>query len=119
MLDKKTYDVVYFRPFNFNSKNPENKAHAIQYMSEPESPWYKLRDNQPGQYENPIDPAPDGDSWFHVKLVIKNRQVKAYVNNASEPSLAVNELTERTAGSIGLWSIGYGMIANLQITPEP
>lgn len=115
--DKKTYDVVYFRPFNFNSTHPENKAHAVQYMSEPQSPWYKLRDEKPAQYEKPISSAPDGDAWFHVKITLENHQVKVFVNNEIEPSLAVDELSDRSAGSVGLWSIGYGAIANLKITP--
>jgi hypothetical protein len=115
--DKKTYDVVYFRPFNFNSNNAENKAHAVQYMSEPQWPWYKLRKDKPGQYEKIITPAPDGDAWFHVKIILENRQVKVFVNNEIKPSLTVDELSNRSAGSVGLWSIGYGAIANLKITP--
>ncbi len=115
--DEKTYDVVYFRPFNFNASDPENKKHAVQYMSEPESPWYKLRDEKPGQYEKSINPAPDGDLWFHVKIILENHQVKVFINNEIEPSLIADELSQRPAGSVGLWRIGYGAIANLKITP--
>ncbi len=117
VLDKKVHDVVYFRPFNFNATNPENKAHAVQYMSEPQWPWYRLRDNKPGQYEQPINPAPNGDAWFHVKLILENRQVKVFVNNSPNASLVVNELTDRPAGSVGLWCNGYGVVANLKVTP--
>ena len=72
---------------------------------------------KPGQFEKPIEPAPDGDAWFHAKVVVEKRQVKVYVNGAAEPSLAVSELSGRTAGSVGLWCNGYGVIANLKIIP--
>ena len=62
-----------------------------------------------------IDPAPDGDAWFHAKVVLENREVKVFVNDATEPSLVVNELTDRLAGSVGLWCNGYGVVSNLRI----
>jgi hypothetical protein len=43
--------------------------------------------------------------------------VKVFVNGATEPSLVVNELSDRTGGSVGLWWNGYGVIANLKIMP--
>ncbi len=117
VVDAKTHDAVYFRPFNFRAANPENKSHAVQYISEPQWPWQKLRKENTGQFEKPIEPAPDGDAWFHAKVVIEKRQVKVFVNGATEPSLVVNELSNRTGGSVGLWWNGYGVIANLKITP--
>lgn len=116
VVDEKTYDAVYFRPFNFRSPNPESKAHSVQYISQPDWTWRRLRMERTGQYEKPIEPAPNGDEWFHVKIVIQKPEIKVYVNNADEPSLVVNELSERKGGSIGLWCNGFGMIANLKIT---
>ncbi|MGA2243244.1 MAG: hypothetical protein ABSH11_14560 [Verrucomicrobiota bacterium] len=118
VVDAKTHDAVYFRPFNFRATDPEKKSHAVQYISEPAWPWEKLRKEKPGQYEKPINPAPDGDVWFHAKIILENRQVKVFVNDATEPSLIVNELSERTGGSVGLWCTGYGVIANLKVTPK-
>jgi hypothetical protein len=117
VADLETHDAVYFRPFNFRSDDPEKKAHAVQYVSEPEWPWRRLRKENPGHYEKPVDPAPDGDAWFHVKVVIEKRTVTVFVNGEPEPSLRVNELSDRRAGSVGLWCNGYGVISNLQITP--
>ena len=118
VVDAKTHDAVYFRPFNFRSDDPARRSHSVQYVSEPQWPWNKLRKEKPSQFEKPIDPAPDGDSWFHVKIMLENRQVKVFVNGADAPALVVNELSERTGGSVGLWSNGYGVIANLQITTK-
>ena len=48
----------------------------------------------------------------------RRRQVKVFVNGATEPSLVVNELSDRPGGSVGLWCNGYGVIANLKILPK-
>ncbi|MCI0539447.1 MAG: hypothetical protein L0Z50_29915 [Verrucomicrobiales bacterium] len=77
----------------------------------------KLRKEKSGQFEKPVEPAPEGDTWFHAKVVAENRQVKVFVNGAPEPSLVVNELSDRPGGSVGLWAGGYGAIANLKIMP--
>jgi hypothetical protein len=115
--DAKEYDVVYFRPFNFRGADPSRQAHAVQYTSEPQWPWYRLRTEKTGQYEKPIVPAPDGDAWFHAKVVVAKGQISAYVNGDATPALSVSELSGRTGGSVGLWCNGYGVIANLKITP--
>ena len=118
VVDAKTYDAVYFRPFNFRAADPDRKSHAVQYISEPQWPWQKLRQEKPNQFEKTIEPAPDGDAWFHAKVVLEKRQVRVYVNGAEAPSLVINELSERTGGSVGLWCNGYGVIANLKITAK-
>jgi len=117
VVDAKTHDAVYFRPFNFRAADPDKKSHAVQYVSGPGWPWQKLRKEKPGQFEKPIEPAPDGDAWFHARIVVEKREVRVFVNGAEAPSLVVRELSERTGGSVGLWCNGYGVIANLRITP--
>ena len=118
VVDDVTYDSVYFRPFNFQATDPDRKSHAVQYQSFPDWGWYRLRTEKTGQYEQPVDPAPNGDEWFHVKIIINERQIKVFVNNATEPALDVTELSDRTGGSVGIYCFGYGVIANLQITAE-
>ncbi|MGK5093588.1 hypothetical protein WDW89_16460 [Deltaproteobacteria bacterium TL4] len=117
-VDAKNFDAIYFRTFNFKTGDSERNSHALQYISEPQWPWEKLRKEKTGQFENSIKSAPDGDAWFHAKVVIEKRQVKVFVNGATEPSLLVNELSDRTGGSVGLWCNGYGVIANLKIMPK-
>ena len=102
---------------NFRAADLDRRAHAVQYISHPSNRWFHLRQNQPGRYEQPITPAPDGDRWFHAKIVIDRPTVRVYVNGATEPSLVVEELSDRTNGSLGLW-VGPGQggcIANLTI----
>ena len=106
-VDDRTHDAVYFRPFNFHADDADRKAHAVQYVSHPEYPWFDLRKDKTGEYEQPIVPAPDGDSWFHAKIVIERPKVSVYVNAAKEPCLVVEELSDRKDGGIGLW-VGPG-----------
>jgi len=115
VVDEKTYDAIYFRPFNFLSPNPVNKSHAVQYTSHPDWTWNRLRNDHNGEYEKGIEPAPNGDEWFHAKIVVQNPDVKVYVNGANDPSLVVKELSERKNGSIGIWCNGFGIIANLKV----
>lgn len=118
-VDEKTHDAVYFRPFNFRADDAKRKANAVQYISHPKYPWYDLRKNKPGQYEKPIVSAPDGNNWFHARIVIERPKVSVYVNDAKEPSLVVEELSDRKGGGIGLW-VGPGQgghFANLKVTP--
>ena len=59
VVDERTHDAVYFRPFNFRADDAERKAHAVQYISHPKYRWFDLRKDKSGQYERPIIPAPD------------------------------------------------------------
>jgi hypothetical protein len=102
--DDETYDAVYFRPFNFVADNEAGRSHMVQYISHPDNPWYRLRQQHTGVYENTIATPPDPDGFFRARIVIAKPEVRVYVGDAAEPSLVVNELTDRTAGRIGLWT---------------
>ena len=112
------YDAVYFRPFNFDSLLNLN-GRSVQYISHPFHTWYKLREEHPGQYENSIIPPPDPEKFFHAKIVVEKPKIKVYVNDIKEPSLIVDELSDRTGGMIGLWMdfVSDGTFANLKIIP--
>ncbi len=118
-VDTTTTDIVYFRPFNFRSADPVRKIHAVQYVSEPEYPWHKLREERNGIYEKGIDSPPAATDWFHARIVVEEKQIKVYVNNAATPSLTVDKLNSRRTGKIGLWNNGLeGDFANLVIAPS-
>ena len=115
-VDTVTSDIVYFRPFNFRADDPIRKIHAVQYVSEPEFPWHKLREEKNGLYEKAIDPPPAAGEWFHARIVVEGKSIKVYVNDSTTPSLAVEKLNERKTGMIGLWNNGQpGDFANLTI----
>lgn len=119
-VDNSTLDAIYFRPFNFQSSDPIRKAHAVQYVSQPDKPWQVLREQFPGIYEKPVIPSAGGNEWFHAKIVIKYPVVTVYFNGSTEPSLTVEKLNTRTKGKIGIWvgNNSGGDFANLQITPQ-
>lgn len=119
-VDERTYDAVYFRPFNFKSPNELNRSHGVQYVSHPDYGWQRLRNEHPGVYEKPVSPVPEPDGWFHARVVVAGSSVQVFVNDAAEPSLRVETLTGRRSGRIGLW-VGNGSdgtFANLKITPS-
>lgn len=121
VADADTHDAVYFRPFNFRASDPDRHSHAVQYASHPQWPWQKLRAERPGKYERAVTPEPDGDEWFHVRLVVERPKVTVFVNQGTEPCLVVDELSDRARGSVGLW-VGEGSggyFANLQVTRKP
>ena len=118
-LDETNYDLIYFRPFNFKSDDPARRGHAVQYISSPNYGWQKLRADSPGKHEQPVQPVPDPDGWFHARIVIASPKVSVFVNGAKQPCLVVKQLNDRKEGSIGLW-IGPDSgadFANLKITP--
>lgn len=121
LVDDVTHDVVYFRPFNFRAEDPDRKAHAVQYVSHPQHRWWDLREQTPLKYEQPVEPAPDGDEWFHARIEVAWPVVRAYVNGSAEPSLVVEALGPGRGVGMGLW-VGPGRggcFANLRITPVP
>jgi hypothetical protein len=118
LTDSKTFDVVYFRPFNFLATDPVKHSHSVQYASHPLYPWPVLREKFNGQYESAIQPSPDPDKWFHVRIEINYPQVNVFVNNSSKPCLSVKQLSDRKTGLLGLWvgNNADGAFANLKVT---
>src|SRR2546423_9109024 len=43
------------------------------YVSHPTYPWQKLRAEHPGEYEQPVSPAPDPNGWVHVRVVVASQ----------------------------------------------
>ncbi len=106
-----TFEVIYFRPFNFRSTDPARKVHAVQYIALPGYDWFKLRSEHPNQYEKQVDPAPDANEWFHAKIEVSASTIKVFVNNDSKPSLVVDELVHTGGKMVGYW-VGNGSDGN-------
>jgi glyoxylase-like metal-dependent hydrolase (beta-lactamase superfamily II) len=119
VVDWTTYDAVYFRPFNFRAVGAEQRAHSVQYFSPPANTWQKLRAERPGQFEQAVEPPPDPDGWFRVRIVVANAKVQVFVNGATIPCLVVDDLGEARNGGVALWAgnASDGSYANLTITP--
>jgi hypothetical protein len=116
--DNNTFDAVYLRPFNFRSSDKVRRSHCVQYISHPMYTWDKLRADFPNKYENTIEPAPDPDSWVHVRIEIASPKVSVFINGNTAPSLVVEKLTSSAKGTLGFF-VGNGSggeFANLKIT---
>jgi hypothetical protein len=118
-VDGTTYDAIYFRPFNFRTADAARRIRAVQYVSHPVNTWQKLRTEQPGKYEKPVNPVPDPNAWFHARVVVASPSVTVFVGDGKEPCLAVSQLSDRKTGLVGLWvgNTSGGDFANLKILP--
>ena len=118
-VDGTTYDAIYFRPFNFKTEDKARVLRAVQYISHPAHPWQKLRAEQPGQYEKPVNPVPDPNGWFHARVVVASPKVSVFVDDGKEPCLTVNQLSDRKKGLVGIWvgNTSGGDFANFKIQP--
>lgn len=117
-VDNETFDAIYLRPFQFKEQDETLRSHGIQYISLPAYTWRVLRERFPDKYEHSVDPAPEPDSWVHVRVVIKDSTVSTFINGNSEPTLVVEKITAVKKGSIGFYvaDTSGGDFANLTIT---
>ena len=115
--DNEHYDAVYFRPFNFRS--PDKKDKAVQYINAPDYVWHVLRNKYPGKYENVVEPVPNPNEWFHVKIEIDAPDIKVFVNESNEPTLVVQKIGTRNEGKLGLWIDSQdGLFRNVTLSPK-
>ncbi|WP_425237261.1 family 16 glycoside hydrolase [Ulvibacterium sp.] len=115
--DNTHYEAVYFRPFNFKSE--KKKENSIQYISPPEYHWDNLRERFPGKYENKVSPVPDPNDWFHVKIEIKYPNVSVYLNDSTDPTLEVEQISKRKNGRLGLWvDSDEGRFKNIKVNKD-
>jgi len=113
-------EVIYLRPTNGRADDQLRRNHSVQYESEPDWPWSRLRDETPGVYESYVDL--EGGGWAKYRIVVKGTRAELYVNGATQPCLIVKDLKlGDVSGGIALW-IGPGTeswFADLEVTREP
>jgi hypothetical protein len=113
------FELIYIRPTNGRAEDQLRRNHSTQYVSFPDWPWQRTRQETPGLYESYADLEPG--VWTKVKVVLAGAKARLYVQGAEQPCLVVNDLKLPPAkGAVGLW-IGPGTdgyFASLQVTPE-
>ena len=93
----------YLRPTNGRADDQLRRNHSVQYESAPDFPWFRLRKENPGQYESYVDL--DAGAWTKMKIVVSGTGARLYVNGADQPCLIVNDLKlGKTRGQIALWA---------------
>src|SRR5688572_33379506 len=96
------FECFYLRPTNGRADDQLRRNHATQYVSHPDYPWFRLREENPGVYESYTDLVPG--EWTKVKIVVSGVQAQLYVNGAEQPCLIVNDLKlGHIEGLIALW----------------
>ena len=118
--DAARFELLYLRPTNGRAEDQLRRNHSTQYVSFPDWPWQRTRQETPGLYESYADLEPG--VWTKVKIVLAGGKARLYVHGAEQPCLIVNDLKLPPAkGAIGLWAGPGtdGYFANLRLTPKP
>ena len=104
--DASRFECFYLRPTNGRADDQLRRNHSTQYISHPDFPWYRLREETPGVYESYTDLVPG--AWTPIRIAVSGIRAHLYVNDAEQPCLVVNDLKlGKTRGQIALW-IGAG-----------
>jgi hypothetical protein len=104
------YEAFYLRMTNGRAEDQLQRNHSAQYVSLPDFPWNRLRDENPGKYESYVDLV--AGAWTRMKVQVAGTAARLYVNGAHEPCLIVNDLKPGPAhGEVALW-IGSDTVAH-------
>ena len=115
--DASRYELFYLRPGNSRSDDQSMRNHSVQYTSEPDFGWYRLRQQWPWVYEAYAELQ--AETWTKIRIEVKGRSAKLYLNGSEQPSLVVDGLKgEDLHGGVALW--GYqgeeAYFSNVRIT---
>ncbi len=111
--DLRTYDAFYLRPTNGRADDQLRRNHAAQYVSHPDWPWFRLRQETPGKYESYVDLEPG--KWTRIRIEVEGDRARLFVHGQSQPTLVVNDLKSGAdgRGAIALW-IDSGTVAHFR-----
>jgi hypothetical protein len=101
--DLRTYDAFYLRPTNGRAEDQARRNHAAQYISHPDWPWFRLREETPSKYEAYVDLV--AGVWTRIRIEVQGERARLYVHDQEQPTLIVNDLKTGTQGSggVALW----------------
>jgi hypothetical protein len=111
--DLQTYDAFYLRPTNGRAEDQERRNHAVQYVSHPDWPWFRLRKETPSKYESYVDLVPN--TWTRIRIEVRAAAARLFVHGQQQPTLIVNDLKSgaQAKGAVALW-IGPGTVAHFR-----
>lgn len=117
--DAAKFELFYLRPTNGRAEDQLRRNHSTQYVSFPDWPWQRTRQETPGLYESYADL--ESGAWTRVKITVSGPKARLYVNGAEQPCLMVNDLKMAPVkGAVALW-IGPGTdgyFADLHVLPR-
>jgi hypothetical protein len=114
-----TCDAFYLRPTNGRADDQERRNHAVQYISPPDWPWFRLRKETPSKYESYVDLMPG--VWTKVKIDVRGERARLYVHDQEQPTLIVNDLKTgaQGKGAVALWIDGSTVAHFRSLRVEP
>ncbi|GAB3416125.1 hypothetical protein [Niabella aquatica] len=100
--DNSAFDAIYLRPTNGRADDQFRRNHTVQYYAYPDYKFDRLRKESNGAFETYADIGLD--EWITIRIEIKDKMAKLYINNQKRASFIVSEMKGNTkSGSIGLW----------------
>lgn len=97
------FEAFYLRFTNGRADDQLRRNHTAQYVSEPDFPWFRLREENPGLYESYVDV--EEKAWTTMKVVAAGTKARLYINGAAQPCLVVDDLKLGDShGQIALWN---------------
>lgn len=63
-----------------------------------------MREERNGVFEKEIINPPNPNDWFTMTIFVDKKSMKAFINQATKPSLDVEKLADRQAGKIGIFA---------------
>jgi hypothetical protein len=115
--DGKHHEEFYLRPSNGRAEDQEQRNHSVQYVSSPDWPWMRLRQETPGRYESYVDLQPG--EWTQMRVVVRGKDARLFVGDATQPCLIVHDLKlGDVEGGVALWTGPgtEGYFRNVRIT---
>lgn len=114
------YESIYLRPTNARANDQVRRNHTIQYYAYPDYKFDRLRKESPERDESYADM--ELNQWITLRIELKGKEAKLFLNNNKQPSLVVNDLKHGggTSGSIALWvDVGTeGYFTDLRISKQ-
>ncbi|HMG89878.1 MAG TPA: hypothetical protein VK589_07455 [Chryseolinea sp.] len=97
------FECIYIRPTNGRADDQVRRNHSIQYFSFPDFKFDRLRKESPEKYESYADMGLN--EWIKLKIEVKGKGAKLYINDNKQPSLIVNDLKlgDSSSGAVGLY----------------
>lgn len=116
--DNSKFECIYIRPTNGRAEDQIRRNHSIQYFSFPDFKFPRLRKESPEMYESYSDMGLN--EWIKIRIEVKGKQAKLFLNDNKPPSLVVNDLKmgPDVSGALGLFvDVGTeGYFRDLKIT---
>lgn len=116
--DNSKFECMYIRPTNGRADDQIRRNHSIQYFSFPDFKFSRLRKESPEMYESYADMGLN--EWIKIRVEVKGKQAKLFLNDNKQPSLVVNDLKmgAGASGALGLFvDVGTeGYFRDLKVT---